>query len=478
MIGQSTSVEQSPLAADFPLLAPVARSEARLGREIAGALADARAFRREVVESNALAVDLRAGEDPAYVAEAVLGEAARRRLIGALVPRAFGGAGLGLAAFMLSLEEISAGCVGIANLLAVHGLALSTIAATGNVLAMDKVCCAITRGEQRGEACLLATALTEPSAGTDIEDAELLERVTLQSAARPVPGGWLLSGRKVFISNGSLAAFVVVVLPSDPQRPVDTLRAFLVEAATPGFSVARVERKMGQKACPAAELVFEDCFVPHTALLGSDSIAGRRLDLVLGATRGGVAVFAAGVARGALERAVAHARRERWRGQPLIEQQWVQLRLAHMLGNLQAARHAYVSAMFSNELFGLARFMTGGPLAWAARWLPAPVSDRGWMRQIALSTPARDAYDRAIATLPDANVAHASLYGSAAKVAASELAFESCELALEIAGASGLRHDRGLEKLYRDAKLLEIYEGTNQLNRLEMFKKGIRDAFG
>ncbi len=459
---------------DYPELAALRQHSPRAIRDFEHVLALSRRFRRDVVEPNALSIDRRVMQDPRWVAEDILREAARVGFFSLVVPRPFGGAGLPFGALIVGLEEIGAGCLGIANLMAVHGLAFATVAATGDLSAVERVSRLLVEGEREGRPRLLSTGITEPSAGTDTEDVELLASAHLDCEARPVRGGYRLRGRKVFISNGSIAHTHVVLMPTSRGNPVDTTFAFLVESSTEGFHVGRVERKMGQKACPAAELVFDDCFVPESARIGKRPIPGRQLELVLGATRGGVAAWGAGAARGAYERALRFARESRAGEGLLVDQQWVQLRLADMARNVKLARSAYIEAMLSNELFGLSSLVQrGGVQDLLMRRAPRPVLDSRIAQRLLSSRRAREQVERAVDDMDQWKVDASSAIGAAAKVSASELGMENCHIALDIMGAAGLRHDQGMEKLYRDTKLLTIYEGTNQLNRIELYKKGV-----
>jgi len=457
----------------YPALAAIGRQRPRMVADFERVLRDARRFRREYLEPNALRVERAAMRDPEYVAEDAIRAAAAYGFFGMMIPKAFGGGGRSFGAMLIGLEELGAGCLGISNLLGVHGLAIATVSATGDVSAMEKVCRLLTGGERAGRPHLLSTAITEPSAGTDVEDVDLLRKARLVSEATPVRGGYRLNGRKVFISNGSIAHTHVVILPTDKKRPVETTFAFLVEASTPGLSVGRVERKMGQKACPAAELVFEDCFVPESARISSKPMPGRGIELVLGATRGGVGAWGTAAARGAYERALDHARITKLGGRFLVEHQWVQIKLADMLRNVLLARASYVDAMLSNELFGLSRLASEGGMTEVQRLMPQTVLDSRPMRKLLTSRRAREGFQRRIAELETWEVDTASAYGSSAKVSCTDLGLANCHMALDIFGAAGLRHDRGVEKVFRDAKLLQIYEGTNQLNRLELYKRGV-----
>ncbi|MCC6553776.1 MAG: acyl-CoA/acyl-ACP dehydrogenase [Polyangiaceae bacterium] len=460
----------------YPVFAALRRHRPRLVADYERILREARRFRREVIEPNALAIERQIMRDPTWVAEDALRAAARYGWFSMMIPKMFGGQGLSFGAMMVGIEEMAAGCLGLANLFAVHGLAVSTVAATGDVQGMEKVSRLLAESEKQGCPALLSTAITEPGAGSDVEDVDLLPGARLQCEATPVRGGYRLNGRKVFISNGSIARIHVVIMPTDRRRPVDTTFAFLVETGTPGLRIGRVERKMGQKACPAAELVFEDCFVPESSRLHSKPLPGRRIELVLGATRGGVAVFGAGVARGAYERALAYARTHALGGRWLIDQQWVQMRLSDMLRNVMLARASYVDAMLSNELFGLSALASSGTANEISRLLPQALFDARAVRRVVVSRRTQQMLQSSIEGLPTYQVDTASAFGAASKVSATDLGIESCHMALDIMGADGLRHDQGVEKLYRDAKLLQIYEGTNQINRIELYKRGVNRA--
>lgn len=456
---------------DHPSLAYLGRHGIGRVPELMRVTERAARFRRTQIDPIALEVDRRAEADPRHVARELLAAASDDGWFTMMVPRLLGGQGLPLGAMMIGLEELSAGCLGLANLISVHGLAVAAVASTGNLDGLRRVSEMLVEGERRGEPALLSTAITEPGAGTDAENADLLKVARLCCEARPVRHGYLLSGRKVFISNGSIAAAHVVMMPTDLGRPVETMEAFLVPARTEGLSIGRVEHKMGQRACPAAELIFEDCFVPERARLGGVPIARRGLELTLGATRVGVGVFGAGVALGAYRRALRYARTHRWRGDPLIDAQWVRFRLTEMRQNLMVARSAYVEAMLANEMFGLSGLMVPGPVERAIGALPNGVRDRLRVADLLGLAGVRDSLLRRIKAMPEDEVSLAAALGSHAKVTGSDMGMANCEIALDLMGADGLRHDRGMEKLYRDAKLLQIYEGTNELNRIEIHRR-------
>src|SRR5690606_15530154 len=158
-------------------------------------------------------------------------------------------------------EEVSAACPGVGTIFGAHALGASPLVLAGPAF-WDGVLHDVTTAAHSGSPELMAAAVTEPTAGTDIEHHQHVRTAKLVARARKVRGGYRLSGVKHFISNGSVARWITVMMPTDLARPSETMSGFLVDARSPGFSIGRVEHKMGQRACPAAELVFDDVFVP------------------------------------------------------------------------------------------------------------------------------------------------------------------------------------------------------------------------
>ncbi|MCB0219486.1 MAG: acyl-CoA/acyl-ACP dehydrogenase [Chrysiogenetes bacterium] len=434
----------------------------------------ARRFRKQHIDPNTLKVDRKVMGDSTYVANDVLEAACKAGIFGMMIPKMLGGEGFPFGASMVAMEEIAVGCLGLGNLLGVHGLALCTVAATGDLAKMSHIAGMLARSERKGRLRLLSTAITEPTAGTDVEDVEFLKTARLMCEAKPVQGGYKLNGRKVFISNGSVAHTHVVIMSTDKTRAAETQWAFLVETGTPGFSIGRVEKKMGQKACPAAELVFEDCFIPESARIGTRPVAGRSVDLVLGATRGAVGLWGAAAARSAFQRALVYAKSHKLRGKWLIDHQWVQFKLTDMHRNAQMARAMFMDASLSNEMFGLSSLMGGMQRAQQIQnMIPKAVYDRINLPKLLDRPAVRERGRGAIDGISAYNANLSCAFGAAAKFSGTDLGMANAHLALDIMGADGLRHDRGGEKVFRDAKLLQIYEGTNQLNRLEVFKRAI-----
>ena len=227
---------------------------------------------------------------------------------------------------------------------------------------------------------LLALAHTEPGGGSDVEDGEDLRRARIGSRFVKVPGGYRVTARKVFISNGSIARYTVLTACSDLERPLETMGGFVIPGDAPGFTVGRVEQKMGQRLSAAAEIVCEDVFVPDEwAVLLSDPDSGHRQHAVAHTRPGRRDV--GGLIRGTLERTLAYLARKRVRGHWLFEEQWVTLALAEMIAALQTSRGLYLDASLAGDQWGLTSLMGLFPA-----WLPGFVRDQPRSRGRALAS--------------------------------------------------------------------------------------------
>jgi acyl-CoA dehydrogenase len=250
-----------------------------------------------------------------------------------------------------------------------------------------------------------AFCLTERAAGSDAG--------SIRTTALPDGDDYVINGQKCFVTSGSLAEIMVLFALTDPERGPRGMSAIAVSGDTPGIHVSKVEDKMGQRASNTVELTFENVRVPQANLLGKPghgfSIALQTLDF----GRSGVAALSVGVARAALEHAISYARTRQQFGAPLINHQGVSFMLADMATKVEAARL----------------------LAWQAAWS----ADRG---------------------------ERATVQSAMAKCFASDTAMEVATNAVQILGGYGYMRDYPVEKLMRDAKLLQIYEGTNQIQRM------------
>ena len=252
---------------------------------------------------------------------------------------------------------------------------------------------------------LAAFCLTEREAGSDAG--------SIKTTALPDGDDLVINGQKCFVTSGSLASVLVVFAQTDPERGPRGVSTIVVPADTPGIRVVKVEDKMGQRASNTAELAFENVRVPQANLLGK---RGRGFGIALETLdfgRSGVAALSVGLARAALEHATKYAKERQQFGAPIINNQAVAFMLADMATKIEAARL----------------------LTWQAAWS----ADQG------IKATAKSAM---------------------AKCFASDTAMQVTTDAVQIFGGVGYMKDNPVEKLMRDAKLLQIYEGTNQIQRM------------
>ncbi len=252
---------------------------------------------------------------------------------------------------------------------------------------------------------LAAFCLTERGAGSDAS--------AIQTTALPDGDDFVINGQKCFVTSGSKAELLTVFALTDPERGPRGVSAILVPAHTPGIRVTKIEDKMGQRASDTAELTFENVRVPQANLLGKRGRGFAIALQVLDFGRSGVAALSVGVARAALEHATAYARQRQQFGAPIINNQGISFLLADMAIKVDAARL----------------------LTWRAAWLV----DQG---------------------------VQPSMEAAMAKCFASDTAMEVTTNAVQIFGGYGYMKDYPVEKLMRDAKILQIYEGTNQIQRM------------
>jgi butyryl-CoA dehydrogenase len=436
--------------------------------ELEEARARARRFAEVYVRPRALEIDRIAGEDPRYFDWELVRAGGEHGMLSFLIPSAAGGAGGLSAQAAVVLEELCAACPGIANIFGAHALGISPLL-LGGPAHWDGVLSELVRSERSDAPLLMACAITEPEAGTDVEDPELLAHARLTSHARRVPGGYRLSGTKRFISNGSVARWITVMMPTDVRRPAETWTCFLVDARSEGFAVSRVEHKMGQRACPAAELTFDDVFVPDDLVVGREGDGAPSTMIVLACSRPPVGAIATGIARGAYERLLAWLEHDP-DGAGLLEREHVQLVLAQMEEEIHLARQAYMDAAMELDFAALGGVLSH-PAVRALAMLPAAVRRRSALQRRLGSARMKD---MTVAVLRRATTERALSrsvgLSSLAKARGADVAMLVTGAALELVGLRAGPVRAQLEKLFRDAKLTQIYEGTNQLNRLEVYR--------
>jgi butyryl-CoA dehydrogenase len=323
-------------------------------------------------------------------------------LTAAPIPEANGGAGFSYLAWTLVMEELGAADMASAVTLSVHILSQLPVVTWGTEEQRARWLPAMLSGEALG-----AFALTEPHAGSDAS--------AIRTRAELVGGdggAYRLTGTKIWISNAPEADRYLVFATVDPAAGSKGITAFLVEKGMPGFLFGAHERKMGIRACPAAELVFEGCEVPAANRLGEEGDGYRIALSALGEGRISIAAACVGLARSGLEAAARYLGERKAFGGPLSDQQGLRFLLAEMARDVAAAR--------------------------------------------ALTREAAAAKDRG------EGIAEVS---SLAKWTASDVAMRVATDAVQLFGASGYSRETGIERLMRDAKGAQIYEGTNQIHR-------------
>ena len=321
-------------------------------------------------------------------------------LFGVYIPEEYGGIGGGVLDLCLVVEELSRVCSSVALTYAATALGCFTLLEYGTEEQKQKYLPGIADGK-----ILAAFALTEETAGSDAG--------AIKTTAEKVDGGYVLNGTKRFITNGGDAELYTVIALTDKTRGARGASAFLVEKDTPGFSFGRKEKKMGIRASSTRELVFEDCRIPGENIIGREGMGFLMTMKLLDRSRPGVAAQALGLAQGALEAAVDYAKQRVQFGHPIFAQQAVQIMLADMAIQVEAARAL---------IYATARTI-------------------------------------------DSGAKNFTLESAMSKVFASDVAMKVTTDAMQIFGGVGYMRDYPIEKMFRDAKITQIYEGSNQVLR-------------
>jgi alkylation response protein AidB-like acyl-CoA dehydrogenase len=325
---------------------------------------------------------------------------------GMLVPEEWGGPGLDTISYVLMIEEVARVDAAMATSLGVTNSAVQVpLLAFGSDEQKKKYLRRLATGEILGSFCL-----TEPQAGSDA--AGIQTRATRSSVGSNV-GDYHLNGTKTWVSNGSVAGVFIVFAKTDPDAGGKGITAFLVEPSFKGFRVGRHEEKMGQHSSPSVEIILNECEVPAENRLGEE---GHGLKIALSALDGGrigIAALAVGLAQGALEAAATYAKQRRAFGKNIGEFQAIQWMLADMQTEIEAARGLVYHAACLKD--------SGGRMGAAA---------------------------------------------SKAKLYASEMVNRVAAKAVQIHGSVGYSRETDVERMYRDARVITIYEGTSEVQRM------------
>jgi alkylation response protein AidB-like acyl-CoA dehydrogenase len=428
-----------------------------------------REFGDRHVRPRALELDRRAWADVHDFPWDLVREGGRYGMLSVCLPAQAGGSTRFMCTSLcVAMEELSAACPAVAVIFGAHGLGVGPLG-FGGPLHWDGAMREIAEGEKNGDPVMMAFAITEPSAGTDMENPDLVDAAHLGCHAKRVRGGYLLNGTKCFISNGAQARYVTVYMPVDPARPRATMTCFLVDSRAPGFRVGHVEHKMGQRASRAAELIFEDVFVRDRDVVGSVGDGVTNMMGVLIGSRPCVGAIGTGIARGAYERLLEWLLNDP-EGKQLLERQQVKLALAQMEEEIHLARQAYMDAASEFDNVSIGGLMKDPGVRMLGK-LPRKLRTNPLVRKQMGSGMARKAVMLLLGRkVGNKGLTRALALSSLAKARGADTAMKVSGMALEIAGLSPGPLRAELEKLVRDAKLTQIFEGTNQLNRLEVYE--------
>ena len=365
-----------------------------------------RDFAEKELEPIAAQID----EEASYPAESIK-KMAELGLMGIPFPEEYGGSGGGAVGFAIAEEELSRVCASTGTIYFVTaGLAGQPLYMFGNEEQRQRFVVPVAKGEK-----IACFALTEAGAGSD--------PAVMETTATRQNGGYILNGTKLFITNGAEADIIVVFATIDKSLGYRGVTGFIVEKSTPGFSVGKLEHKLGIRASSTAELIFEDCFIPEENRLGNEG-KGFRLALeAIDASRISIAAQAVGIAQGAFDKCLAYAKERQQFGQPIANFQAIQWMLADMATQIDAARLLTYRAAYLED------------------------NNLPFVKEAAM-----------------------------AKVFAAETAMSVTTKAIQIYGGYGYIKDYPLERYFRDAKITEIYEGTSEMQRMTIARSLIKEG--
>jgi alkylation response protein AidB-like acyl-CoA dehydrogenase len=327
------------------------------------------------------------------------------------IPEAYGGAGGDAIATAIVIEEVARACASSSLIPAVNKLGTVPLLLSASEELKQRYLPQVASGES-----MFSYALSEPEAGSDA--------AAMRTRARRDGDRYVLNGTKRWITNAGVSTFYTVMAVTDPAAGAEGISAFVVEDGDEGFSFGALEHKLGIKGSPTRELYFDNCSIPADRLIGAEGTGFRTALATLDHTRITIAAQALGIAQGALDYASGYIRQRQQFGKPIAEFQGLQFMLADMAMKVEAARQLTYSAAARSE-----RAMNGTPE-------------------------------------PDL-----TFMSSACKCFASDVAMEVTTDAVQLLGGYGYVSDYPVERMMRDAKITQIYEGTNQIQRVVMARQ-------
>jgi alkylation response protein AidB-like acyl-CoA dehydrogenase len=327
------------------------------------------------------------------------------------VPEAYGGEGADALAAVIVIEEVARACASSSLIPAVNKLGTVPLLLSGSEELKRKYLPPLARGE-----ALFSYALSEAGAGSDA--------AAMRTRAVRDGDWWVLNGTKMWISNAGVSQYYTVMAVTEPGRGARGISAFVVEKTDPGVSFGEPEKKLGIKGSPTRTVILEDTRIPADRIIGAEGTGFKTALATLDHTRITIAAQALGIAQGALDYALGYVKERRQFGQAIADFQGIQFMLADMAMTLEAARQlTYHAAALSEQA------MTG------------------------------------------ARVPELTFISSAAKTMASDTAMAVTTDAVQLLGGYGYVSDYPVERMMRDAKITQIYEGTNQVQRMVMARQ-------
>jgi alkylation response protein AidB-like acyl-CoA dehydrogenase len=327
---------------------------------------------------------------------------AENDLLGIPFPAEYGGLGASFLTYVKVVEEVAKACASSSLIIAVQELGALPIIIAGNHEQKQKYIPKLASGEWTA-----AYALTEAGSGSDAAG-------SMRTRAERKGDKYLLNGTKIWITQGGVADIICVFAVTDPTKGPSGISAFILEKTFPGFKVGKLEKKMGIRGSPTVELVFENCEVPAENLLGEEGTGFKTAMKVLDKSRPGIAAQALGIAQGALDFAAKYAQERIAFGKPIGQQQGIQFMLADMKVEVESSR-------------------------------------------LLLYEAARKCDESA----PDL-----TLWAALCKLKAGDTAMRVTTDAVQVLGGFGYSTEYPVERMMRDAKITQIYEGTQQIQRL------------
>ena len=327
------------------------------------------------------------------------------------IPEAYGGAGADAIATAIVIEEVARACAASSLIPAVNKLGTVPLMLSGSEELKQRYLPPVARGEG-----MFSYALSEPEAGSDA--------ASMKTRAVRDGDSYVLNGTKRWITQGGVSKYYTVMAVTDPSAGASGISAFVVEKGDEGFTFGAPEHKLGIKGSPTTELYFDNCVIPADRIIGAEGTGFRTALATLDHTRITIAAQALGIAQGALDYALSYVKERQQFGKAVADFQGIQFMLADMAMKLEAARQLTYAAAAKSE--------------------------------------------RAMAGQPDPQL---TFFSSACKCLASDAAMAITTDAVQLLGGYGYSNDYPVERMMRDAKITQIYEGTNQIQRVVMARQ-------